>query len=68
MSPLSKFNNTENTSEFKLLRDHSSNRVNDLLIKNTIPINLHDNLLTFRDTSKVFELKGDFLKMTTNKN
>ena len=39
-----------------------------MLIKNTIPITLHNNLLTFRDTGKVFELKGDLLKMITNKN
>ena len=38
-----------------------------MLIKNTIPITLHDNLLTFRDAGKVFELKGDLLKMITNK-
>ena len=37
-------------------------------INKTIPINLHDNLLTFRDTNKVFELQGDLLKMFTNKN
>ena len=35
---------------------------------NSIPINLHDNLFTFRDTGKIFELKGDLLKMITNKN
>ena len=68
MSPLSKITNPENTSQFKLVKDSNSNRVNDLLIKNTIPITLHDNLLTFRDTNKVFELKGDLLKMITNKN
>ena len=68
MSPLSKITNPENTSQFKLVKDLNSNRVNDLLIKNTIPITLHDNLLTFRDTNKVFELKGDLLKMITNKN
>ena len=38
------------------------------MIHNTIPITLHDNLLTFRDTNKIFELKGDLLKMITNKN
>ena len=38
------------------------------MIKNTIPITLHDNLLTFRDTNKVFELKRDLLKMITSKN
>ena len=68
MSPLSKNTNPENTNQFKLLKHITPNRVNDLLIHNTIPITLHDNLLTFRYTNKVFELKGDLLKMVTNKN
>ena len=68
MSPLSKITNPENTTQFKLVKDSSSNRVNDLLIHNTIPITLYNNLLTFRDTDKEFELKGDVLKMITNKN
>ena len=33
-----------------------------------MPITLHDNLLTFRDTGKVIELKEDLLKMITNEN
>ena len=33
MSPLSKITNPENSSQFKLLRDSNSNRVNDLMIK-----------------------------------
>ena len=68
MSPLSKITNPENSTQFRLVKDHNSNRINDLLIKNTIPNPLHDNLLTFRDTNKVFGLKGDLLKMITNKN
>ena len=36
-------------------------------INNSIPITLHNKLLTFRDTKKRFELKGDLLKMITNK-
>ena len=68
MSPLSKITNPENTSQFKLVKDPSSNRVNDLNINNSIPITLYSNLLTFRDTGKEFELKGDLLKMITNKN
>ena len=68
MSPLSKITNPENTTQFKLVKDSSSNRVNELLIRNTIPITLLGNLLTFRDTNKVFEVKGDLLKMNTNKN
>ena len=68
MSPLSRITNPENSSQFKLVKDPSSNRVNDLKIKKTIPITLYGNILTFRDTNKQFELKGDLLEMiTTNK-
>ena len=62
LSPPSKINNPENTSQFKLVKDSSSIRVNALLIHNSIPITLHDNLLTFRDTSEEFELKGDIFE------
>ena len=68
LSPLSKITDPENTSQFKLVKDSSSNRVNDLKIHNSIPISLYDNLLTFRDTGRVFELKGNLLEMITNKN
>ena len=66
MSPLSKITNPENTSQFKLVKDHNSNRVNDLKIHNSIPITLYNNILTFRDTGREFELKGDLLKMITD--
>ena len=68
LSPLSKITNRKNTSQFKLVKDYNSNRNNDLLIHNTIPVILYFNLLTFRETDKEFELKGDILKMITNKN
>ena len=68
LSPISKTTNPENTSQFKLMRDYASSRVNDLRINKTKPGILHDNLLTFRDTNKQFELKGELLKMITNKN
>ena len=67
MSPLSKITNPENKSQFKLVKDQNSNRVNDLLMKNKIPITLYGNMLTFRDTNKQFELTGDLLEMITNK-
>ena len=66
MSPLSKINIPVNTSQFKLVKNHYSNRVNDLKINMTIPITLYGNILTFRDTNKQFELKGDLLEMITN--
>ena len=68
ISPLAKIFNPENSTQFKLVKDSGSNRVNDLLIDNSIPITLYNNLLTFRDTGKEFELKGDLLKMITNNN
>ena len=68
LSPLSKITNPQNTNQFKKVKDHNSNRINYLLIHNTIPITLHDNLLTFRDSNIEFEIKGDLLEMITNKN
>ena len=52
MSSLSKITNPENTSQFKSVEISSSKGVNDLLIHNSIPFTLHENLLTFRDTVK----------------
>ena len=66
ISPLSKITTPENTTQFKLVKDSSSNRVDDLKINKTIPITLYGNILTFRDTGKQFELKGDLLEMITN--
>ena len=66
MSLLSRILNLDNTGQFRLVKDPSSNRVNDLKINKTIPITLYGNMLTFRDTYKQFELKGDLLEMITN--
>ena len=65
LSPLSKIINPENIAHFTLIKDHNSNRVDDLLKHITIPVTLYANLLTFRDTGKMFELKGDLLKPKT---
>ena len=40
LSPRSKITNLENTTQFKLVKDSSSNRVNDLLKHKTIPLTL----------------------------
>ena len=68
LSPLAKIFNPENTTQFKLINDSTSDRVNDLKINKSIPITLYNNILTFRDTGKEFELIGNLLKMITNKN
>ena len=65
MSPLSRITNFEKTTQFKLLKHSNSNRVNDLLQHNSIPIILHDNLLSFRGTGEIFGLKRDLLKTRT---
>ena len=59
MSPLSKITNLENSGQFKSVKDTTSNRVNDSKLHNSIPITLYNIMVTFRDTGKVFELKGD---------
>ena len=68
MSPVSKTTNPEKSSQFKLVKDSRSNRINDSFMHNTKTITLHDNLLNFRDTNKVFELKGDLLERISNSN
>ena len=68
MSPSSKITNPENTSQFILVRDSNSNRVNDMKINKFLPTTLHDNFLSFRDTNKVFELEGDLLKWIASNN
>ena len=68
LCPLSKITNSENTSQFISVKGSNSNRVNDSLIHITKLVSFYDNLLTFRDTGKMFELKEDLLKMMTIKN
>ena len=49
MSLLSKITNAETTKQFRLVKDTTLRRVNDLKIHNSIPITLHVKLLTFHD-------------------
>ena len=68
LSLLFKITNPENTSQLNVVKDSISNRVNYLLIHNTIPVTFYDNFVIFRDTNKELELEGSFFyKMMTNK-
>ena len=58
----------ENTSQFSLVKDPSSIRMNDFLISRSIPVILYSKMLTFRDSEKSFLLNGDLLKTITNVN
>ena len=46
----------ENKDLNKLLKDQISGRINDFLIKISIPVTLYSNMLTFRDTKRFFKL------------
>ena len=62
MSPLSKITNPKSSSQFKLIKDPISNRVNDLKINKSIPITLYNIMLTFRDTIKFLNRTEIFRK------
>ena len=52
----------ENKSQYKLLEDQNSIRMNEFLINTSTPVNLCSSVFTFRDTYKFFTLDGDLLK------
>ena len=56
----------DNKSQFRLRKDHNSNKMNDFLIHGTIPVTIFSNMMTFRDSNKSFKLEGDLLKVITN--
>ena len=56
----------ENKSQFRLRKDHNSNKMNDFLIHGSIPVTLISKMITFRDSNKTFRLEGDLLKLITN--
>ena len=56
----------ENKSQFRLIKDFSSTKMNDFKINKGIPVTLVSNLLIFRDSNKSFKLEGDLLEAITN--
>ena len=40
--------------------------MNDFLINGRIPVSMYNNMLTFRDSNRSFELDGDLLETMTN--
>ena len=55
-----------NKSQFRLIKDSNSTKMNDFLIHVNLPVSLHSNTMTFRDSKKTFKLDGDLLKVVTN--
>ena len=58
--------NSESKSQFRLIKDINSTKMNDFLIHTSVPVTLYSNRLTFRDTNKSFKLDGDLLKTMKN--
>ena len=59
---------TENASQFKLIKDLISIRMNDYLKNTSIPITVYSIMLISRDTYKSFIKDGDLLKTMTTFN
>ena len=65
-SSLVNLSKPENKSQFRIIKDQNSIRMNDSLINGGIPITLYSNKLTFTDSNKFFKLDGDLLETMTN--
>ena len=57
---------SDNKSQFRLRKDPDSTKTNDFLIHVKIPVTIFCNMITFRDSNKIFKLEGDLLKVITN--
>ena len=56
----------ENKSQFRLVTDFISTRMNGFLINASVPVSLYSNMLNFRESNKSIKLDGDLLKTMTN--
>ena len=56
----------DNKKQFRLGQDLNSTKMNDFLLHGNIPVSLHSNMITSRDTNESFTLDGDLLKVVTN--
>ena len=57
---------SDNKGQFKLIKDPNSTKPNDFLINEKVPVTIFNNMLTFRDTNKIFKLEGDLYKVLTD--
>ena len=57
---------SDNKGQFRLTKDPNSTKLNDFLFNEKVPVTIFNNMLTFRDTKKVFKIKGDLYKVITD--
>ena len=56
----------DSKGQFRLIKDPKSIKTNDFLINENIPVTIFNEMLTFRDTNKIFKLEGDLLEVMSN--
>ena len=56
----------ENKSQFRFKKDLNSTKINDFIINGGIPVTIFSNMITLRDSNKVFKLDGDLLESITS--
>ena len=56
----------DNKGQFRLTKDPNSTKTNDFLFNEKVPVTIFSNMLTFRDTKKVFKIEGDLYKVITD--
>ena len=57
---------SDNKGQFRLTKDPNSTKPNDFLINEKMPVTIFSDMLTFRDTKKVFKIEGDLYKVITD--
>ena len=57
---------SDNKGQFRLIKDPDSTKTNDFLINEKVPVTIFSNMLTFRNTKKVFIIEGDLYKVITD--
>ena len=57
---------SDNKGQFRLTKDPNSTKTNDFLINGKVPVTILSNMLTFRDTKKVFKIEGDLYEVITD--
>ena len=65
-SSLVNFFKPEKKSQYNLIKDHTSIKMNGFLINGGIPVTLYSNMLTFGDSNKSLNLDGDLSETMTN--
>ena len=57
---------SDNKGQFRLTKDPNSTKPNDFLINEKVPVTIFSNMITFRNTKKVFKIEGDLYKVITD--